>query len=80
MGQQHYTALPPWERAAHYRQMAAETEALGNTGTPEFRASCHEFALRWRKLADELTSRDFDDLDDGLGPIAEPARQQPRNS
>ncbi len=68
MAKAQYTELPPWERAAHYRQMAAETEALGENGTPEFRASCREFALRWRKLADELTSRDFEDLEDGPEP------------
>ena len=62
MGKAHYTELPPWERAAHYREMAHETEALGQTGTPEFRQTCREFAMRWRKLADELVSGDFEDF------------------
>jgi hypothetical protein len=76
MGAQHYTEPPPWERAARYRQMAAETEALARSGSPEFRASLLEFALRWRKLADELTSRDFDDLEPAAVPPHEAGNPQ----
>ena len=60
MGEAHYTELPAWERAAYYRKMARETEALGETGSPEFRKNCREFAARWRLLANELMTSRFE--------------------
>ena len=63
MGDAHYTELPPWGRAAYYRRMARETEALGETGSPEFRKSCREFSARWRLLANELMTSGFEEFD-----------------
>jgi len=65
MGKAHYTELPPGERAAYYRQMARETEALGENGSTEFRKNCREFAARWRKLANELMTSSFEEGDTG---------------
>lgn len=62
MGKAHYTELPPWERSAHYRDMARETEQLGQTGSPEFRETCRQFAARWRLLANELMTSGFEDI------------------
>lgn len=62
MGKAQYTELPPWERSAHYREMARETEELGQTGSPEFRETCRQFAVRWRLLANELMTSGFEDV------------------
>ena len=77
MGQAQYTELPPWERAAYYREMARETEALGENGSAEFRKSCREFAARWRKLANELMASSFEDFDNDAETTAERKRSRP---
>ena len=72
MGKAHYTELPPWERSAYYHQMARETEELGQTGSPEFRETCRQFAVRWRLLANELMTSGFEDVEN------DPAGRMPR--
>ena len=76
MGSAHYTDLPPWERAAYYREMARETEALGENGSAEFRKSCREFATRWRILANELMTSGFEDFGKDAEIIAERKRRR----
>ena len=68
MGQQLETALPPLARAAHYRQVADDTESLGDAGTAEFRETCRLFAARWRKLAEELEAAEFDSVPEEPAP------------
>jgi hypothetical protein len=80
MGKAHYTELPPWERAAYYRQMARETEALGENGSAEFRKNCREFAARWRKLANELMTRSFVDFDHEAEADAAGTRSRPSDN
>lgn len=70
MGDAHFTELPAWGRAAYYRRMARETEALGETGSPEFRKSCREYAARWRLLANELMTSGFETADEEVEIIA----------
>lgn len=59
MDKEHSTDLSPAERAAHYRDLARETEAMGEHGSPELEASCRRFAILWRKLADEIESAEI---------------------
>ena len=80
MGKAHYTELPPWERAAYYRQMARETEALGENGSAEFRKNCREFAARWRKLANELMTSSFEELEHEAQADAAGTRSRPSDN
>jgi hypothetical protein len=43
--------------------MARETEQLGQSGSPEFRETCRQFAVRWRLLANELMTSGFEDVE-----------------
>jgi hypothetical protein len=69
MGEAHYTEVPPWERAAHYRKLARKTEALGEKGSAEFRQTCREFAARWRMLANELMTSGFEHCNEETGSL-----------
>jgi hypothetical protein len=54
---QELSDLPPEQRAAKYREFAADAEAWAERSSGQARQSYLLIAEQWRKLADELVNR-----------------------